>query len=136
MFNRKTANIVLILLFSLSFTFLPDNVHALGDCSSIGHLSYSYQNLKQPIPTGSCAVNCCSGFNQSSCDFEACIDLDLPDTMVATAGMRNHSFTKVRLFSRDGIADDPFYPSLEQRCFSSLKEVSTPLYIKNLTLLR
>jgi hypothetical protein len=135
MFNRKTANIALILIFSMSFTFLPDDAHAFVDCCPTDCSSYYYQNLKQPLSTGSCAMNCCSSLGKSSCKFEGCLDLDLPEAMISTAGMRDHTFPKIQFFSKDVAADYLPYVGIEQRRFSSSKEVSTPIYLKTLSLL-
>ena len=131
MFNRKTVNIVLILLFGLSFTFLPDDAHAFVDCCPMGCSSY----YSQPPSTGSCAMNCCSSLRKSSCKFEECLDLDLPEAMISTAGMRDHTFPKIQFFSKDDAADYPPYVSIEQRRFSSPRAISTPLYIMNLSIL-
>ena len=131
MFNRKTVNIVLILLFGLSFTFLPDDAHAFVDCCPMGCSSY----YSQPPSTGSCAMNCCSSLRKSSCKFEECLDLDLPEAVMLTAGMRDHTFPKIQFFSKDDAADDPPYVSIEQRRFSSPRAISTPLYIMNLSIL-
>jgi len=135
MFNRKTVNIVLILLFGLSFSFLPDDAHAFGDCCATGCSSYYFQNLKEPHSTGSCAMNCCSSSRKSSCQFEECLDLDLPDAVMLTAGMRDHTFSKIQFFSKDGASDYPLYVSIEYRRFSSPRALSTPIYLKNLSLL-
>lgn len=131
MFNRKTANMVLILLFNLSVTFLPDDAHAFVDCGATGCSSYYFQNLRQPLSTGSCAMNCCSSLRKSSCKFEECLDLDLPEAMISTTGMRDQTFPKTQFFSKNDAADHPLYVSIEQRRLFS----STPLYIKNLSLL-
>ena len=135
MFNRKTVNIVLILIFGLSFTFLPDDAHAFFDCCPMGCSSYYSQNLRQPLSTGSCAMNCCSGLRKPSCRFEECLDIDLPDAVISTTGMRDHTFPKIQFFSKDDAADNPPYVSIEQRRFSSSKAIFIPLYIKNLSLL-
>ena len=135
MFNRKTINIVLILLFSLSFTFLPDDAHAFVDCCPMGCSSYYFQNLKQPLSTGSCAMNCCSGLRKSSCKFEECLDLDLPEAMISTTGMRDHTFPKIQFLSKDDAADYPLYVGIEHRYFAPPKAISIPLYLKNLSLL-
>ena len=114
MFNRKTVNIVLILLFSLSVISLSDDAHAFADC---------------------CAMNCCSGLIKSSCGFEECLDIDLPEAMISTAGMRDHTFSKILFFSKDDAADYPLYVSIEYRRFSSPRAISTPIYLKNLSIL-
>ncbi len=136
MVNRKTVNIVLILLFSLSFTFLPDDAHAFVDCCATGCSGYYSQDPRQPLSTGSCAMNCCVSLQKSSCESEECIDFDLPEAMMPIAGMRDQTFPKIQFFSKDGAADYPLlYVGIEQRRFSSPRAISTPLYIKNSSLL-
>ena len=136
MFNRKTVNIVLILLFSLSFSFLPDDAHAFVDCCPTDCSSYYFQNLRQPLSTGSCGINCCSSQQKSSCNFEECLDLNLPEAMIPIAGMRDQTIPQIQFFSKDGAADYPLlYVGIEQRRFSSPRAISTPLYIKNRSLL-
>ena len=80
-------------------------------------------------------MNCCSSSRKSSCQFEECLDLDLPDAVMLTAGMRDHTFSKIQFFSKDGASDYPLYVSIEYRRFSSPRALSTPIYLKNLSLL-
>ncbi len=136
MFNRKTANMVLILLFSLSVTFLPNDAHAFVDCGATGCSSYYFQNLRQPLSTGSCAMNCCASSKKSSCEFEECLDLDLPEAMISTTGMRDHTFPKIRFFPKDDAFGYPPYVGIEQRYFAPPRAISTtPLYLKTLSIL-
>ena len=135
MFNRKTANIVLILLFCLSVNSLSDDAHAFVDCCPMGCTNHYIQDLRQPLSTDSCKMNCCSGLRKSSCKFEECLDIDLPDAMITTVGMRDHTIPKIQVFSKNDAVDYPPYMSIEQRRFSLSKEVSTPLYLKTLSLL-
>jgi len=72
---------------------------------------------------------------KSSCNLEGCLNLNLPDTIMSSAGLRNQTFAKIMIFSKDRDFGYPAYLSIQQRHFTSPKPKSTPIYLKTLSLL-
>ena len=134
MLTRKTLNIVLLLILSLSVSLLIGNAHAVSDYCATGCSSCCSQNLGQPPPIISCTIECCSESQKPSCNLEECLNPNLPDTIMPNAGMKSQTVVKILVFSKEGDFGYPVCPGNQHRHVACPKPISTPIYLKTLSL--
>jgi len=134
-FSRKILNILLIVFFNLSLTFLTKQVHAISDCCKAGCSTCYSRNLQRVPPTRPCTIGCWFPSGKSSCNFKECLNFSLQDTLITTVDIRDNNYLRIMILGKDNGSDYSTNVNPERWYLAFTRAESTPVYLRNLSFL-